>query len=340
MTPTVTVLMPVHNGEAYVEESARSILNQSFPDFEFLVVDDASTDSTVSILERLNDPRLKLIKSTDRLRFSGALNLGLSLSRGEFIARMDADDIARPDRLALQVARMQAQPSLGICGGLAVAFGLRRGPYFRPPMTHGEIQAYTLFDSPFVHPTVMLRRSMLEQHGLRFDPAFCPADDYELWSRAIRHFESINLNRTLLDYRVHATSLTESEWGDMDSRAAAVAARELTALNLPATDDTLRFHRNLGRGRCFPIHQLTDLIKAESWLQTLLRANSSVKRYPEPEFARTVAGIWFSACYHAGTLGTTMLRRYLSSPLRRAKPTLPKEWAALLWVATRPSIPH
>lgn len=340
MNPTVTVLMPVHNGAAYIGEATQSILTQTFRDFELLIIDDASTDNTVAIINHLKDPRIRLVKSGDRLRFSGALNLGLSLARGKYIARMDADDIARPDRLAMQVASMETQPALGIGGGLAIAFGLRRGPYFRPPMTHGEIQSYTLFDCPFVHPTVMMRRSMMEQHGLRFDPAFCPADDYELWSRAVRCFDSITLNHILLDYRVHANSLTQAEWGDMDSRAADVAGRELAALGIPISPDSLRFHRNLGRGRCFPIRQRDELTRAETWLQTLIEANTNTHRYPEPEFSRTVAGIWFSACYHAAPLGTFMLRRYQSSPLRNSKTTSPKEWAALLWATTKSIQPN
>ena len=333
--PEITVLMPVHNGEAHVREAAESILAQTFRDFEFLVVDDASDDRTVAILESLGDPRLRLVKSRERLRFSGALNLGLEQARGEWIARMDADDITLPDRLARQRDFLHAHPEIGLCGGLATAFGLRQGPYFRPPMTHLEIQAYLLFDSPFVHPTVMMRRDLLERHGLRFDPAFCPADDYELWSRAARLFPVANLDRVVLHYRVHGASLTEATWGDMDACAARVAGRELQALGLTMDDETLRFHRNLGRGRCFPIDDAATLARAEDWLNRLVAANDTVRRYDPAAFRRVVAGIWFSACYHAGRTGLGMLRRYAASPLRRSRPTSPREWAALVHVAIR-----
>ena len=333
--PEITVLMPVHNGAAHVREAAESILSQTFRDFEFLVVDDASDDQTVEILESLGDPRLRLVKSRERLRFSGALNLGLDQARGEWIARMDADDIALPNRLACQREFLRAHPEIGLCGGLATAFGLRQGPYFRPPMTPAEIQAYLLFDSPFVHPTVMVRRDLLERHGLRFDPAFCPADDYELWSRAARLFPVANLDRVVLRYRVHGASLTEAAWGDMDACAARVAGRELQALELTVDDETLRFHRNLGRGRCFPINDAATLARAEDWLSRLVAANDAVRRYDPAAFRRVVAGIWFSACYHAGRTGLGLLRRYAASPLRRARPTSPREWAALLHVAIR-----
>ena len=269
MAPEITVLMPVHNGEAFVREACESILSQTFQDLELLVVDDASTDQTVEILESLNDPRVRIIKSRERLRFSGALNLGIEHATGVFLARMDGDDIALPNRLALQYDYMLAHPEVGLCGGLATAFGMREGLFFRPPLTHGEILSYMLFDCPFVHPTVMFRRDFMEQYRLRYDPTYCPADDYELWRRAARLFPVANINQVLLRYRVHASSLTQSEWGDMDGHAARIAALELADLGIKASADELRFHRNLGRGRCFPIKRRDELERAEAWLQKI-----------------------------------------------------------------------
>lgn len=335
--PGVTVLMPVRNGAAHVREAAESILSQTFRDFEFLVVDDASDDGTVGILESLGDPRLRIVRSRERLRFSGALNLGLDLARGDWIARMDADDIALPDRLARQLAFLRAHPDVGLCGGLATAFGLRQGPYFRPPLSPSEIQAYLLFDSPFVHPTVLMRRELFARHGLRFDPAFCPADDYELWSRAARLVPAANLDRVVLRYRVHRASLTEASWGDMDACAARVAGRELVALGLSAGEADLRFHRNLGRGRCFEIGDAATLDRAGEWLARLTAANETARRYDPAAFRRVVAGVWFSACYHAGPVGAGLLKRYAASPLRRGRATSAREWAALLRAALRRS---
>lgn len=339
MAPEITVLMPVHNAAAFVRDAAQSILAQSFGDFELLAVDDASTDDTVAILEGLGDPRVRVIRSRERLRFSGALNAGLDQARGEFVARMDGDDVALPGRLELQREYLRAHPEAGICGGLATAFGMRRGRFFRPALTHGEIRAQLLFDSPFVHPTVMLRRELFERHGLRYDPAYCPADDYELWSRAAQLFPTANLDRVVLRYRVHGGSLTQAHWGDMDAHAARVQAREIRALGIEADEEAVRFHRNLGRGRCFPIRRREELERAEAWLAGLIEANDRRGRIPAEALRRRVAGVWFSACYHAGALGGWMLARYTRSPLRRAAPTSAKEWGALLRAAAVRSSP-
>jgi glycosyltransferase involved in cell wall biosynthesis len=333
MALEITVLMPVHNGEAFVKEASESILSQTFQDLELLVIDDASTDQTVKVLESLNDPRVRIIKSRKRLRFSGALNLGIEHATGIFLARMDGDDIALPNRLALQHDYMLAHPEVGLCGGLATTFGMREGLLFRPPLTHGEIVSYMLFDCPFAHPTVMLRRDLMERYQLRYNPAYCPTDDYELWRRAARLFPVANINKVLLRYRVHASSLTQSEWGDMDGHAARISALELADLGVTASGDELHFHRNLGRGRCFPIKRRDELERAEAWLKKLIAANAHSKRYPANEFVHIVAGIWFSACYHAGSLGVWMLKRYACSPLRFDTTTSVKEWAALFHVA-------
>ncbi len=333
MAPEITVLMPVHNGAVYVRESAQSILAQTFRDFELLVVDDASTDETVPIIESLDDPRVRLIRSRERLRFSGALNLGLNAALGTFLARMDGDDIALPDRLAVQREFLVAHPEVGLCGGRATVFGMGRGQYTRPPTTHREILSHMIFDNPIVHPSVMFRRESVERHRLRYDSAFCPADDYELWSRAARLFPVVNLDRVVLRYRVHESSLTQAQWGDMDKHAARVASRELAALGLFVDDETLLLHRNLGRGRCFLIRRREELARAESWLETLLAANARSDRFPDPEFHRSAAKVWYGACYHAGALGGWMVARFARSRLRRALPTTAKEWGALLKVA-------
>ena len=333
----ITVLMPVHNGEQFLPAAARSILDQTHRDLEFLIVNDGSTDGTPGILAELAaaDPRVRVIGGAARLGFSGALNLGLEQARGALVARMDADDLALPDRLEAQSAFLRAHPEVGLCGGRVETFGLRSSTYYRPPLTPDETLCYALFDNPFYHPTVMVRRDLIVRYALRFDPAFCPSDDYELWSRCVRLFPCANIDRTVLRYRVHAHSMTSSDWAEMDRLAARIAARELAAMGLPTDDDTTRFHRNLGRGQCFTIRQREELLRGERWLQTLLTASERSGRYPVETLRRTVAGIWFSACYHAGALGPWTFFRFASSPLRRPRRTSTRDWLALANAAVR-----
>ena len=330
--------MPVHNGGSFLPEAVNSILAQTFSDFEFLIIDDASTDQTAAYLQDLRDPRVRLLKSEQRLRLAGALNLGLDHAQGEWIARMDADDISFPDRLSRQLDFLAKHPEVGLCGGRIEYFGFYTGRFQGIPLSYHDLRSSALFDNPIAHPTVMMRRDQLERYGLRYDPDFCPADDYDLWTRAMHHFPAMNMDRVLLRYRTHGGSLTSMEGSDMDAHSSRIAARELKALGLDVDAETVRFHRNIGRIGNTEIHEIRDLQRAEKWLYRILVANDHMKYYPQKALRRAVGDVWYRVCYHANTLGFTTLRYYQHSPLRLLKPRDVKEYAAILKNALRTSL--
>jgi len=191
--PRITVLMPVWNGEAYLSQALASILRQTHDDFELLVVDDGSTDRTAEILTACHDSRLRMLRNETRRKLSGALNRGIAEARGEFIARMDADDLMRPDRLARQVACLERNSDWICCGGAVRTLGCGSGTILRYPCEPAELPAFCLFYAPFAHPTVMFRREWFQRAGLAYDGAYYPAEDYELWTRILRQFPAGNL---------------------------------------------------------------------------------------------------------------------------------------------------
>ncbi len=315
MSPKVTVLMPVYNGESYLRATIESILRQTFTDFEFLIIDDGSTDSTVEIVRSFKDQRIRLLRNPERLKLSGALNRGLDEARGEYVARMDGDDISRPDRLEKQVRLMDSFPNIGLCGGWIQKFGMGRKEINQFPEHSESIRAYALFDSPFAHPTVMLRKSFFDQYKLRYDGQYYPTEDYELWSRALDLFPCVNIQEILLDYRVHDSSMTRSDWDDMDIKAAAITCRQLNLLGLYPSGEEISIHRNIGRGESCRSHNLEELQRGEEWLRQLQIANRKNHRYDELFFDMTLALIWFRFCFHATHLGLKTLRCYWQSPL-------------------------
>lgn len=207
--PKVSVVMSVYNGERYLREAVDSILNQTFTDFEFVIVDDASTDSTPDILENHDDPRIVRLSLDKNQGIAGALNEGLRLSRGGYVARQDADDISLPDRLARQTAYLDARPEVGVLGCSSTTIDENGKPIrvSKKPLTNEEIQAAMPNAISLIHGSVMYRRSCIEQVG-HYRPFFRRAQDRDLWLRMARLCEFHNLPEPLYQWRFIPSSYT------------------------------------------------------------------------------------------------------------------------------------
>jgi len=204
--PKITVLMPIYNCDLYIKEAIDSILNQTFMDFEFIIIDDASTDNTVFIVKRYNDSRIKLIEKEKNSGYTNSLNYGLSIARGEYIARMDGDDISLPERFIKQVHILDKNPNLVLCGTLFSIIGT--GKVISLPERHDEIKIALLKYCCFGHPTVMMRKSILDEFSLIYDYNKEPAEDYDLWTRLLSLGQLHNLQEVLLNYRVHNSQVS------------------------------------------------------------------------------------------------------------------------------------
>lgn len=213
--PKVTVLMAVYNGEHYLRETIDSILAQTFQDFEFLIVNDGSADSTQEIIQSYDDSRIRLVNNERNIGLTRSLNKGLELAKGEFIARQDADDVSQPERLAKQVAFLETHPEVALLGtgyqeidaqGNLIGEG-------NLPCTCTQIRWDLLFYSPFIHSAVMWRKNyVLEQVGF-YNESYSYAQDYDLWCRIARTLQVANLSESLVKYRVIPSSMTAT-YGD------------------------------------------------------------------------------------------------------------------------------
>lgn len=289
--PKITVLMPALNAGEFLADTLRSIWAQTFGDFELLVVDDGSTDRTPEILAACRDPRLRVLRNETRRKLAGALNRGLDEARGEFVARMDADDLMRRDRLARQMAYLSRHPEVGCCGGRAQTFGAETDSILRFPLAVDQVKAFSLFYTPFAHPTVMFRRDWFAREGLRYDGSFYPTEDYELWARALMRFPCGNLRQILVDYRMHGTSMTGGEWSDMDAQTVRVQRGILAQLGLTPTEEDLHLHRAASMGR-LPARE-DSFHRAEAWLLNLESANQKKPIYSPPALAGILNYVWF-----------------------------------------------
>lgn len=205
MNVKISIVMPFYNAAAYLSESIKSILNQTFQDFELLAIDDGSTDNSVSIVKSFNDERIRLI-SLDH-SFIDSLNYGFKISKGKYIARMDADDIMLPKRLEIQYVFMEGNSDVDICGSWAESFGNSTG-IIQYKSNHEEIISSLLLHCSMIHPTVMIRKSTLEQLGLNYLDYAC-AEDYKLWTDlALAGARFANISEVLLRYRSSSNQIT------------------------------------------------------------------------------------------------------------------------------------
>jgi glycosyltransferase involved in cell wall biosynthesis len=202
--PLVTVLLSAFNDGRFLPEAVESILAQTLADFEFLIVDDGSTDGSADYLRGLNDPRVRLLRNETNIGLTRSLNRGLDAAAGTFVARMDADDVAMPHRLARQVEFLRGRPDVGVVGSSRVLIDERGAvvaAHARAAEDDLRIRWKCLLGNPFAHPTVMLRADVLARHGLRYDASF-RTEDYELWTRLLAVTQGANLREPLLRYRL------------------------------------------------------------------------------------------------------------------------------------------
>ena len=218
--PRVSVLMPVYNGERYLREAVESILNQTFTDFEFIVINDGSTDGSADLLRAYDDPRLRLIEQAN-VGLTRSLNRGIALARGEYIARMDADDISLPTRLQMQIEFLGNHPTVGLVGTSVIHFDVD-GKMIMEKLLLTEsarIKEALLSANQLCHGSVMFRRECLEKVG-GYREEFKHVEDYDLWLRIAEHYEVANLATLLYKWRFTADGISVSHKLEQDRYAA------------------------------------------------------------------------------------------------------------------------
>lgn len=200
---TISVIMAVYNGMPYLEDAVESILNQSYKNFEFIIVNDASVDDTLKYLKSLKDKRIKLIDNPKNLGLSASLNKALGVARGEYIARMDADDISLPDRLVIQLDYLKHNPRISLCGcwvDLIDKNGKVIGEK-KYPTSDQDIKKALKWYQPIVHPTFMARNKLYRKLG-GYRSEFEYAEDYDLLTRAMKKYRMANIAKKLLLWRL------------------------------------------------------------------------------------------------------------------------------------------
>ena len=259
--PLISVIMATHNAAKTLVEALNSLTGQTYSNFVAHIIDDASTDETWDLLQShiAADPRFKIYRNTENFGLATSLNLCLEQVTTPYVVRMDADDIALPQRLKVQLGFMEQHPKVDVCGTWVNLFGDREGCY-TPPVAHDAIAAELLFGNPMAHPTVIMRTDVLR--AVPYDSSFTRAQDYELWSRMLFdhdvHFA--NIPEVLLRYRTHDSNFFRP-WHIQ------VLRYNLERIGVEPTEDELALHTALS------LRQVTVIQKKYTPLQVALWCN-------------------------------------------------------------------
>lgn len=209
MNPLVSVVLPLYNGEAYILQTIESIIGQTYKNWELLIIDDGSTDKSLDLVDHLEDPRVRIIPLGRNHGIVYALNTGIKLAKGKYIARIDADDLCEPLRFFEQVSALEEDPTV-VCVGTAAfiidSFGELTGNTITRPFCDQDIKASLFLGCPFIHPSIMLRKDILIENNVFYDSRVEYAQDYVLYSLLYKFGTMRNLQIPLIRYRIHNNS--------------------------------------------------------------------------------------------------------------------------------------
>ena len=312
MRPNVTVLMAVYNGERYLRRAVDSILRQTYEEFEFLIIDDASTDCTAEILSSIRDPRIKVLRNDKNIRLGASLNRGLEEAKGEFIVRQDADDISLPTRMERQCGFMFSNPGIGVLGSQMKVIDSEEKEVgnYRVPLTHGGICWGLFFGYSFGHPAVIMRRSLvLSVDGYKHTGS----EDYDLWTRLVPKTRFANLAESFVLYRRHPDAAFYTQ-ADHHRRYQREALREYlrSSCGVEVTEDDLNFVARAKAGERLPEEELDRVMTIMIETYRRFRDRQSLSPVEEMEVRQDLTA-WLKSISRNG-----LISRPADSALRRA----------------------
>jgi glycosyltransferase involved in cell wall biosynthesis len=295
--PVFSVVMPAYNAERFVGEAIESVLAQTLTDWELLLVNDCSTDRTLEVCQCYRDSRIRIFSSQQNLNAAGARNLALEHAQGEFVAFLDSDDLAVPDRLARQLRAFQDDSDLGFLGSDVQFLGERPDSPQTPwvyPKADSAIQAEMLFRCPFLMSTVAIKAATLKDlKGPVFCPEFAPCEDYHFGTRLAGTCKFRNEALPVSLYRFHGSQLNYTQRDPMAVKISRVQKYLLNRVGLKADGVDMELHQDCIRG---DISDFDQLVAAGIWLERMHRANLESKIIPEIGIRSSLGGRWFGIC--------------------------------------------
>ena len=294
----ITVFVPVYNREKYISDTINSVLNQSYKDFELLIINDGSTDSTSNIITQFSDPRIRQLHNPSNLGLAETRNRGLLEAKGEYIALLDSDDLMAENRLKKQIQFLEQKPDIAGVGSRC-KFIDESGNIFsrgkKYPINPDEVKISLLFYCSVMNGTFMGRTDILRQYA--YDSTFKVCEDYDLFSRITRNYKLSNLPDKLVNVRKHTQRISHNNKSIGEQFRSAIMSRLLSELEVSATKEDLTFHRILQAPKGPSLLEAEFYEWAEQWLITLIKKNECLKIYNHQVLKEYIKKIWHKVIY-------------------------------------------
>jgi len=313
----ISVLMSAYNASKYLRAAMDSILTQTFANFEFIIVNDGSTDATENIIRSYTDNRIVYVRNDTNLGLIESLNKGLDLAKGKYIARMDADDIAMPERLQDQLAVFREHKEIVAVGS---DYYLLSGETLNMEVNINDSdyqKTILLFATCFAHPTVMIK-NIFKETGLRYNKEFNHTEDYKLWTDLSFHGDFYNVGKPLLKYRSHPTQVSVQNRSTQFDLSDSIRRNYLQKLGFSFSEEEFKIHSLIGNNEF--IRSKEQLLAIETWLNSLVDQNESLKKLKADSFKRAIHKFWFDSCGNTN-LGLYAFKSFTRSGLSKIYPT-------------------
>lgn len=297
----VSVILPVYNAAPFLKEAIDSIVNQIYTDWELIIINDGSTDSSEEIILDYTDTRFRYYKNDANIGLIATLNKAIALSSGEYIARMDADDISLPDRFTKQVQFLDRNREYAICGTFARIIDIKGNVTGK--IVHVTDNDYLkinlLFSVPFIHPDIMIRKNMLDEDRI-FDKEYLHAEDYDLWARIARKHKIANIPQFLFKYRWHGSNVSITNSEKQETVKDEIIKRELNILGLNPDEEEFLLHKvsfaqfdskNSKERKTFDNFDGLD-----TWFSKIIGANDIKKQYKKERLIEFLWSRWIIVC--------------------------------------------
>jgi len=313
--PLITVLMPVYNAEKYIAESIDSILNQTYTDFELLIINDGSTDNSVNIINSYHDKRIRLIHNEENIKLIETLNKGIGLAKGKYICRVDADDINCLTRLETQLNFLEQNPAFVACASWIETFyeNSTKGGVVKYEEAHDDIRVKTLYQNHFCHPASFFRKDFIVENNFYFDKRFIHSEDYYFFVKLSELGQLHNIQEALVRVRKHESNVSVLNCDVQNKNSINVIKYQLGKIGIETDDIDFDLYYRFFYA-AFDLNK-SEIDTIENLILKIIDANKISQYLPHKKLVEFLAEKWYHLCVNSTRFGMWIYNKFSNSEI-------------------------